>query len=136
MQRLVFTPSRNAKIALLRHYFATQPDPDRGIGLAAITGELAFTAAKPGLIRELAAARTDPVLFAPNAEAIAAAPKRADTLAAEGAEAAKAATDAKKAAVEAQRSTAALAAALSAVLLATGAIDEAKNTDALHSHEA
>ncbi|HEY3848683.1 MAG TPA: cisplatin damage response ATP-dependent DNA ligase [Acetobacteraceae bacterium] len=63
LERLVFTPSRNAKIALLRRYFATQPDPDRGIGLAAITGELAFTAAKPGLIRELAAARTDPVLF-------------------------------------------------------------------------
>src|SRR6185437_1075702 len=41
-----------------------QPDPDRGIALAAITGELGFTAAKPGLIRELAAARTDPVLFA------------------------------------------------------------------------
>ncbi len=64
LERLVFTPARNAKIALLRRYFATQPDPDRGIGLAAITGELAFTAAKPGLIRELAAARTDPVLFA------------------------------------------------------------------------
>src|SRR6187431_786880 len=64
LERLVFTPSRNAKIALLRHYFATQPDPDRGVGLAAITGELSFTAAKPGLIRELAAARTDPVLFA------------------------------------------------------------------------
>ena len=64
LERLVFTPSRNAKIALLRRYFATQPDPDRGIGLAAITGELSFTAAKPGLIRELAAARTDPVLFA------------------------------------------------------------------------
>lgn len=63
LERLVFTPSRNAKIALLRHYFATQPDPDRGVGLAAITGELSFTAAKPGLIRELAAARTDPVLF-------------------------------------------------------------------------
>lgn len=63
LERLVFTPARNAKIALLRRYFATQPDPDRGIGLAAITGELAFTAAKPGLIRELAAARTDPVLF-------------------------------------------------------------------------
>jgi DNA ligase-1 len=63
LERLVFTPSRNAKIALLRRYFATQPDPDRGIGLAAITGELAFSAAKPGLIRELAAARTDPVLF-------------------------------------------------------------------------
>ncbi|MBV9248498.1 MAG: cisplatin damage response ATP-dependent DNA ligase, partial [Acetobacteraceae bacterium] len=64
LERLVFTPARNAKIALLRRYFATQPDPDRGIGLAAITGELSFTAAKPGLIRELAAARTDPVLFA------------------------------------------------------------------------
>ncbi len=63
LERLVFTPSRNAKIALLRRYFATQPDPDRGIGLAAITGELSFTAAKPGLIRELAASRTDPMLF-------------------------------------------------------------------------
>ncbi|HEY7576540.1 MAG TPA: cisplatin damage response ATP-dependent DNA ligase [Acetobacteraceae bacterium] len=64
LERLVFTPSRNAKIALLRRYFTGQPDPDRGIGLAAITGELSFTTAKPGLIRELAAARTDPVLFA------------------------------------------------------------------------
>jgi DNA ligase-1 len=63
LERLVFTPSRNAKIALLRRYFATQPDPDRGIGLAAIAGELSFTAAKPALIRELAATRTDPVLF-------------------------------------------------------------------------
>jgi DNA ligase-1 len=63
LERLVFTPSRNAKIALLRRYFATQPDPDRGIGLAAITGELSFAAAKPGLIRQLAATRTDPVLF-------------------------------------------------------------------------
>jgi DNA ligase 1 len=63
LERLVFTPSRNAKIALLRRYFATQPDPDRGIGLAAITGALSFATAKPNLIRELAASRTDPVLF-------------------------------------------------------------------------
>jgi DNA ligase-1 len=63
LERLVFTPSRNAKIALLRHYFATQPDPDRGFGLAAVTGELSFATAKAGLIRELAASRTDPVLF-------------------------------------------------------------------------
>jgi DNA ligase-1 len=63
LERLVFTPSRNAKIALLRRYFATQADPDRGIGLAAITGALSFTAAKPGLIRALAAERTDPLLF-------------------------------------------------------------------------
>lgn len=63
LERLVFAPSRHAKIDLLRRYFATQPDPDRGMGLAAIAGELTFTAAKPGLIRELAAARTDPVLL-------------------------------------------------------------------------
>ena len=63
LERLVFTPGRNAKVALLRRYFATQPDPDRGLGLAAVTGELSFAAAKPALIRELAAARTDPELF-------------------------------------------------------------------------
>jgi DNA ligase-1 len=63
LERLVFTPGRLAKIALLRRYFATQPDPDRGFGLAAIAGDLRFAAAKPGLIRELAAARTDPTLF-------------------------------------------------------------------------
>ena len=63
LERLVFTPSRNAKVALLLRYFATQPDPDRGWALAAITGELAFAYAKGGLIRQLAAERTDPVLF-------------------------------------------------------------------------
>lgn len=64
LERLVFTPGRNAKLALLRGWFATQPDPDRGVGLAAITGELAFSAAKPSLVRDLVAARTDPVLLA------------------------------------------------------------------------
>ncbi len=64
LERLVFTPGRLAKIALLRRYLATQPDPDRGFGLAALTGELAFNAAKPLLIRTLAEERTDPVLFA------------------------------------------------------------------------
>src|SRR5580692_6289676 len=63
LERLVFTPSRNAKIALLRRYFLTQPDPDRGLGLAALTNELRFATAKPGLIRTLAAERTDPTLF-------------------------------------------------------------------------
>jgi DNA ligase-1 len=64
LERLLFSPSRLAKIALLRRYFATQPDPDRGLGLAAVAGELSFDAAKPGLIRDLAASRTDPELFA------------------------------------------------------------------------
>ncbi len=64
LERLVFTPGRLAKIALLRRYFETETDPDRGLGLAAIAGDLAFAAAKPGLIRDLAASRTDPALFA------------------------------------------------------------------------
>jgi DNA ligase-1 len=64
LERLVLTPGRLAKVALLRHYFATEADPDRGFALAALTGELAFQAAKPGLIRTLAEERTDPVLFA------------------------------------------------------------------------
>ena len=64
LERLVFSPGRLAKVALLRRYFETQPDPERGIGLAALTGELSFAAAKSGLIRELASERTDPTLFA------------------------------------------------------------------------
>ncbi len=64
LERLVFTPGRNAKLALLRRWFDTQPDPERGLGLAALTDELVFTAAKPALVRDLAAARTDPVLLA------------------------------------------------------------------------
>ncbi|WP_187829918.1 cisplatin damage response ATP-dependent DNA ligase [Siccirubricoccus phaeus] len=64
LERLVFTPGRLAKLALLRDWYATQPDPDRGVGLAALTGELVFTAAKPSLIRDMVAARTDPVLLA------------------------------------------------------------------------
>ncbi len=63
LERLVFTPGRLAKIALLRRYFETAPDPDRGFGLAALTDELVFVAAKPGMIRALAEERTDPVLF-------------------------------------------------------------------------
>jgi DNA ligase-1 len=63
LERLVFTPGRNGKLALLRQWFAAQPDPDRGIGLAALTGDLTFTVAKPGMIRDLAASRTDPELW-------------------------------------------------------------------------
>ena len=64
LDHLVLTPGRLAKVALLRRYFAAEPDPDRGFALAALTGELAFQAAKPALIRGLAEARTDPTLFA------------------------------------------------------------------------
>lgn len=63
LEGLVFTPGRNAKLALIGRWFATQPDPERGLGLAAMTGDLVFRAAKPALIRELVAGRTDPELF-------------------------------------------------------------------------
>jgi len=60
---LVFTPSRNGKLRHLIDYFSQAPDPDRGYALAALTGSLEFKAAKPGLVRGLAAERVDPVLF-------------------------------------------------------------------------
>lgn len=63
LDRLSYEPRRNGKIALLARYFDQTPDPERGIALAAITGDLNFTNAKPALIRALVAERTDPVLF-------------------------------------------------------------------------
>jgi DNA ligase-1 len=64
LDALVFTPSRHGKLRLMREYFATEPDPDRGWALAALTGELSFAEAKPGQVRALATARVDPELFA------------------------------------------------------------------------
>jgi len=64
MDGLVFMPSRNGKLRLMADYFATTPDPDRGWALAALTGGLDFPGAKAGMIRALAAERTDPELFA------------------------------------------------------------------------
>src|SRR5580698_6938695 len=63
LDSLLFTPSRNGKLRLMREYFAAQPDPERGWALAALTGELVFAEAKPGQVRALAMARVDPVLF-------------------------------------------------------------------------
>ncbi|MCR9130815.1 MAG: cisplatin damage response ATP-dependent DNA ligase [Alphaproteobacteria bacterium] len=63
LDRLSLTPQRNAKLTLLAEHFATVPDPERGLALAAITGGLDFKGAKAGAIRQLASARVDPVLF-------------------------------------------------------------------------
>jgi len=63
LDHLTLTPGRLAKIALLRRFFETEADPDRGWALAALTGELSFVAAKAGLIRSVAEARVDPLLF-------------------------------------------------------------------------
>jgi DNA ligase-1 len=63
LEALVFTPSRNGKLRLMTEFFATQPDPERGWALAALTGELSFREAKASQIRDLAIARVDPELF-------------------------------------------------------------------------
>src|ERR1700745_913517 len=64
LDRLAYEPGRNNKLRLLTSYFREGDDPDRGYALAALPGALSFKHAKPGLIRDLIAARTDPVLFA------------------------------------------------------------------------
>jgi DNA ligase 1 len=64
LDRLAYEPGRNNKLRLITAYFRDTPDPDRGYALAALTGALSFKHAKPGLIRDLIADRTDPVLFA------------------------------------------------------------------------
>src|ERR1700730_5576431 len=63
LDRLAYEPGRNNKLRLITKYFREVEDPDRGYALAALTGALSFKHAKPGLIRDLIAARTDPVLF-------------------------------------------------------------------------
>src|ERR1700680_4073099 len=64
LDRLAYEPGRNNKLRLMTGYFREVRDPDRGYALAALTGALSFKHAKPGLIRDLIAERTDPVLFA------------------------------------------------------------------------
>jgi DNA ligase 1 len=64
LDRLAYEPGRNNKLRLIVNYFREVEDPDRGYALAALTGALSFKHAKPGLIRDLIAARADPVLFA------------------------------------------------------------------------
>ena len=64
LDRLAYEPGRNNKLRLITKHFREVEDPDRGYALAALTGALSFKHAKPGLIRDLIAARTDPVLFA------------------------------------------------------------------------
>ena len=63
LETLILTPSRNRKIATLGDYFATVPDPDRGLAVAAITRDLTLRHVKPALLRGLTESRVDPVLF-------------------------------------------------------------------------
>jgi DNA ligase-1 len=63
LDRLAFEPSRNGKLRLIEAYLRTEPDPERGYGLAALTGVLKFPQATPKLVRLLVEDRVDPVLF-------------------------------------------------------------------------
>src|SRR5690606_17680574 len=44
-------------------HFASEPDPERGLALAALTGNLSFASIKPAMLRALVEERIDPVLF-------------------------------------------------------------------------
>ena len=64
LELLALTPSRNRKLEALAQYFATTPDPDRGLALALLTGALSFKNVKPALLREVVTREVDPHLFA------------------------------------------------------------------------
>ena len=64
LDALVYTRSRNNKLALIADYLKRTPDPDRGWALAALTDGLDFPAVKASAIRNLLNDRIDPVLFA------------------------------------------------------------------------
>ena len=54
LDALIFPPRRNVKLAHLSSWLRQTPHPDRGWGLAALTGELSFSHVKAGVVRELA----------------------------------------------------------------------------------
>jgi DNA ligase-1 len=64
LDALVYTTSRNRKLALIADYLRRAPDPDRGWALAGLTGELDFPGVKSSTIRNLMMERIDPVLWA------------------------------------------------------------------------
>ncbi|MFM7404471.1 MAG: ATP-dependent DNA ligase, partial [Erythrobacter sp.] len=64
LDALVYTTSRNRKLALIAAYLRNAPEPDRGWALAALTEGLDFPAVKSSTIRGLMMERIDPVLWA------------------------------------------------------------------------
>lgn len=63
LDTLVYTTSRNRKLALIADYLRDTPDPDRGWALGALTGELDFPGVKSSTIRNLMKDRVDPLLW-------------------------------------------------------------------------
>lgn len=64
LEQLYFTGSSNTKAAILKHYIATTPDPDRGWAIAAIAGTLRFDFFKRNTVKKLMLERVDEALFA------------------------------------------------------------------------
>ena len=63
LDRLTYTPARNAKLMLMRNYFLSTPDPDRGFALAALTDGLPIAFPLRRVLAEIGESRFDPVLF-------------------------------------------------------------------------
>ncbi len=63
LDRLTYTPARNAKLTLMRTYFCEVPDPDRGFALAALTDGVPFSFPLRRVLTELATTRFDAELF-------------------------------------------------------------------------
>ncbi|MBA4324983.1 MAG: ATP-dependent DNA ligase, partial [Rhodobacter sp.] len=64
LERLAFSPQRLGKERLLATAFAENPHPQRGLMLAALTGDLKLRQVTPSLLRGLAETRVDAQLFA------------------------------------------------------------------------
>ena len=60
---LVYTQSRNRKIALLGHYFRSTSDPDRGWALAALTDGVPIRLPLRRMLADLVSRFIDPVLY-------------------------------------------------------------------------
>ena len=64
LEALIFSPRRTVKLAHLSGWLRDTPLPDRGWGLAGLTGDLSFSHVKAGVVRELASEVSSPELFA------------------------------------------------------------------------
>jgi ATP-dependent DNA ligase len=63
LDRLSYSPSRNAKLRLMRDYFRSTPDPDRGWALAVLSDGLPFSFPLRRTLMDLMARRMDEELF-------------------------------------------------------------------------
>ena len=63
INQLILTRSRNRKIELLNHYFKNTENPDRGLALAILTGNLKIKNISISKIKELIKKEVDPELF-------------------------------------------------------------------------